>query len=80
MVSIRPIIDNVTLVQVDQCQTVPDSKDSYKKVARNRLNRNKPKFLGNLVFAPIIFDALFNVESYSYFVLSLGDSMWCNIE
>ena len=62
MVDIKPIIERVTLVQLNQCRTVPDSKDSYKKVARNRLNRNKPKFLGNLVFAPIIFDSLFHVE------------------
>jgi len=79
-VSVQPIIEEVTLVQLGQCRTVPDSKRNYKKVARNRLNRNKPKFLGNLVFGPIVFDALFDfcgahfgANKMAVFVSLIGD-------
>eukprot|EP01083_Nonionella_stella_P238314 835176_1 len=47
------------LVDLKACKTVPQSKDAYRKVARNRLNRHKPKFIGNFVFAPLLFHRLY---------------------
>lgn len=64
MASITPVIQKHTIVQLGACKKIPKSKNEYKKVARNRLNRNKPKFLGNFVFAPLIFDQLYQVKNY----------------
>ena len=63
MSSITPVIQKHTIVQLGACKKIPKSKNEYKKVARNRLNRNKPKFLGNFVFAPLIFDQLYQVKN-----------------
>eukprot|EP01083_Nonionella_stella_P107803 312704_1 len=59
MTSIAPVIQGNTLVDLKACKTVPQSKDAYRKVARNRLNRQKPKFIGNFVFAPLLFYRLY---------------------
>jgi len=59
MESVIPLIQSKTIVQLDACGKIPSSKHEYKKVARNRLNRNKPKFLGDFVFAPLIYDQLY---------------------
>eukprot|EP01084_Bolivina_argentea_P261878 442723_1 len=56
---IKPLITESTIVQLNSCKKIPRNKNEYKKVARNRLNRNKPKFIGNYIFEPIIFNALY---------------------
>ena len=59
MEKIEPEIDEKTKVQHKACsKPINDIKD-YRNVARNRLNRNKPKFLGNFVFGEIIFNKLY---------------------
>jgi len=59
MVKIEPEIDDKTKVQHKSCTKQINSIKDYRNVARNRLNRNKPKFLGNFVFGEIIFSKLY---------------------
>jgi len=59
MSKIEPEIDDKTKVQHKACTKQINSIKDYKMIARNRLNRNKPKFLGNFVYGEIIFNRLY---------------------
>ncbi len=49
---IAPLVTQCTIVQLNSCKKIPKNKTEYKKVARNRLNRN-------YVFGPLIFTTLY---------------------
>ena len=61
MNNIKPDISNCSIVQTKSCKKIPQSLKEYKTVARNRLNRNKPRLFGNHVFGPIIYQYLYQV-------------------
>ena len=61
MVKIESVIKHKTKL-AHKCGSVMkhlNSMNEYKKIARYRVNRNKPKFMGNLVFAEIVFNNLY---------------------
>lgn len=61
-------IREYTTVSVPKCTGVMTTIDDYKKKARNKLNRWKPKFYGDHVLFQIIFINIYNV--CSVFIIS----------
>ena len=59
--AITSLISECTVVRISQCKKLPNTINDYKTISRNRLNRNKPKFLSKHIFAPIIFFYLYKV-------------------
>ena len=61
ILKVTSLISECTLVRISQCKKLPNTITDYKTISRNRLNRNKPKFLSKHIFGPIIFYHLYKV-------------------